>query len=234
MKIQLAIGLMCLLTGGAMAQRGGGARGGGGFRGGSSGISSFRGGSGGGIRSGGYGGFGGYRGSYGYRGYSFGLGYYPWYGYGYWPGYWGGYYSYPYDYYDYYGYSYPQVYNYDPPSNVTVVYPPSPQPSYKVYTLATQGGYDEFGQPVAAVPAAPSAAGPAAASAAAPGRSPVYLIAFKDHTIRAAEAYSVSGDTLRYVTLEHAGKEAPLSSVDSAFSMQLNRERHVAFTLPSQ
>jgi len=64
--------------------------------------------------------------------------------------------------------------------------------------------------------------------------SPIYLIALKDHTIRAAISYSVTGNTLHYVTMEHEAKEAPLDSVDRAFSAQLNRERHVPFQLPAQ
>jgi hypothetical protein len=232
MKIHLAIGLLCLFTTAAMAQRGGGHAGAGGFRGGSSGISSSRGGfAGGGYRGGGFGGYGGYggfrgsygyRGSYGHRGFSFGLGYYPWYGYSFWPGYGGGYYS----------YSDPAVSDYNPPPQVTVVYPPPSQPAYNLYVAPTQGGYDQYGQPIAAAPA-PEAA-PEASPTPEPGRSPIYLIAFKDHTIRAAESYSVSGDTLHYFTLEHQEKQAPLASVDRALSAQLNRERHVVFMLPNQ
>jgi hypothetical protein len=161
-------------------------------------------------------------GGYGYRGYSFGLGYYPWYGYGYWPGYWGGYYSYP------YGYSYPVASDYNPPPQVTVVYAPPSQPAYNSYAPPAQGGYDQYGQPIGTAPA------PAESAAPEQGRSPIYLIAFKDHSIQAAESYSANGNTLLYVTLEHQEKRAPLDSVDGALSAQLNRERHVAFTLPNQ
>jgi hypothetical protein len=237
MKIHLAIGLLCVFPAAAMAQRGGGHASAGGFRGGSSGISSFRGGfAGGGYRTGGFG-YGGYRGSYGYRGFSFGLGYYPWYGYGLWPGYWGGYYSYPYDYYDSYGpyaYSGAPVSGYGAQPQVTVVYPPASQPAYNLYVPPSQGGYDQYGQPIAAAPAPAPEPAPAAAPMPVPGRSPIYLIAFRDHTICAAESYSVSGDTLHYVTLEHQEKLAPLASVDRALSAQLNRERHVSFALPNQ
>lgn len=220
MKIHLAIGLLCVFPAAAMAQRGGGHASAGGFRGGSSGISSVRGGfGGGGYRGGGFGGYGGY-GGYGYRGYSFGLGYYPWYGYSFWPGYWDGYYD----------YSYPVVSGYNPQPQVTVVYPPPQQPVYNLYAAPTQGGYDEYGQPVAAAPAP----APASSPTTGPEPPPIYLIAFKDHSIRAAEAYSVSGNTLRYITLEHQAEQAPLDSVDRALSERLNRERRVAFTLPGQ
>jgi hypothetical protein len=60
----------------------------------------------------------------------------------------------------------------------------------------------------------------------------VYLIAFKDHVIRAATAYSVEGTTLYYTTPQGTREQAPLDSVDAAFSEQLNRERNVEFRLP--
>jgi hypothetical protein len=249
-----------LLAAGAWAQHGGGGHGGGGghaiggggggFHGGSSGIASSRGfSSGGGIGVGvgiggyrggvGYGGVG-YRGGYGYgyRGYGgfgfgFGLGYYP-YGYGYWPGYYGGYYDYgyPYGYYDSSYYSYPApVAEYNPSPNVTVVYAQPSQPTYSGYYGApAQGGYDQYGQPIGP---APRAAAPPPAPASAPTGSPIYLIAFKDHSIQAAASYFVTGATLHYVTLEHQEKQAPLDSVDRALSGQLNRERRVAFALPN-
>ena len=59
-----------------------------------------------------------------------------------------------------------------------------------------------------------------------------YLIAFDDHTIRAALSYSVEGDQIRYTTREHEEKTAPLSSVDVRFSEQINRDRRVEFKLP--
>jgi hypothetical protein len=59
-----------------------------------------------------------------------------------------------------------------------------------------------------------------------------YLIAFDDHTIRAALSYSVDGDQIRYTTREHEEKTAPLSSVDVRFSEQVNRDRRVEFRLP--
>jgi hypothetical protein len=59
-----------------------------------------------------------------------------------------------------------------------------------------------------------------------------YLIAFNDHTIRAALSYTVEGDQIRYTTREHEDKTAPLSSVDVRFSEQINRDRRVEFRLP--
>lgn len=78
--------------------------------------------------------------------------------------------------------------------------------------------YDEFGQEL----------WPPAAVAG----SPIYLIAFKDRVIRPAESYWLNGQTLHYVTLEHAEKTVPLDTVDRDLSAQLNRERRVQFQLP--
>jgi hypothetical protein len=63
--------------------------------------------------------------------------------------------------------------------------------------------------------------------------SPLYLIAFRDHSIRAATAYWAEGGTLHYITLEHEQKQAALGTVDRDLSGQLNRERRVAFALPA-
>jgi hypothetical protein len=58
------------------------------------------------------------------------------------------------------------------------------------------------------------------------------LIAFTDHTIRAAISYRVDGDTIRWTTREHEEMQAPLASVDRRFSEQINRDRRVDFRLP--
>jgi hypothetical protein len=244
-----------------MSSGGGHMSGGGGFHGsaGSSGIRSggFVGSSG--MRSGGFagssvnrgGGFAGgvgvrggygygpYRG-YGYRGYGLGFyggywppyygSYWPWYGYGYGYGY--GYPSYGYDYgNDPYAYSYPNTGGYatgsyaayDTSPNVTVVYPPPAQgmagaaPPERVNPVLRQ--YDQYGQEMQS----PSISG---------GASPIYLIAFRDHSIRAAASYWLDGRTLHYVTLQHEEKQTPLDAVDREFTLQLNRERRVPFQLP--
>jgi len=67
---------------------------------------------------------------------------------------------------------------------------------------------------------------------AAANSSPIYLIATKDQAIRAAAWYWVDGRTLHYVTLQHEEKQVPLDTVDRDLSLQLNRERRVAFQLP--
>ena len=233
MRALLRIGLCCLFTSGlTMAQRGGGGHGGGGggVRGGGFGGGGVRVGGGyGGYGSGGYRGgsggyYGGYRG-YGYGGYGFGLGYYgssyPYSGYGY---------GYGYPYYDSYistypGYTYP-VYQYNPSPNVTVIYPGQQQqaaaPAYTAPAQPATRAYDQYGQQVQ----------PGASAPAAPSGSPIYLIAMKDQTIRAAASYWVDGRTLHYVTLQHQETQTPLDSVDRGLSLQLNRERRVTFSLP--
>ena len=221
MKILLRIGFCCLLAGGLMAQRGGGgARSGGGYGG------SVRGGYGGygGSVRGGYGGYYGRGFSGGHRLYGgFGYSYWPWYyGYGYGLGYW----DYPYYYSPYISTypSYPAPVEYNPSPNVTVIYPaaPQPQPVYSSPAQPAMRSYDQYGQEVQ----------PAASSAGAASGSPIYLIATKDQAIRAAAAYWVDGRTLHYVTLQHEEKQVPLDSVDRGLSLQLNRERRVAFQLP--
>ena len=208
---QLALcGLLAVGT--ASAQRGGGGARGGGFRGGFSG---------GGFR----GGYGGFRGGFGYGGFygrGFSRGYYPgYYGFGLSPyfgfGY-GGYWPYDYAYGSGYGYyPYDSGYAAYPPSpNVTVVYPQQQQPA----AVAAQPArpvtrqYDQYGQEVRA------------------NASPLYLIAFTDHTIRAAISYRVEGNIVHYITTEREDKQAPLDTVDRPLSLQLNRERRVPFQLP--
>jgi hypothetical protein len=62
--------------------------------------------------------------------------------------------------------------------------------------------------------------------------TPLFLIAFKDGTIRAVLAYWVDGTTVHYVSMDHEQKQAPLASVDRDLSERLNRERNVTFRLP--
>lgn len=62
--------------------------------------------------------------------------------------------------------------------------------------------------------------------------SPTFLIAFKDHTIYAALAYWVEGDTLHYVTNQNTHNQVSLDLVDRDLSDRLNRERQVDFRLP--
>jgi hypothetical protein len=232
------IALCFLLAGTAAAQRGGM----GGMRGGA-GMGGARGGVGAGMQSGRSSGFGGARsgsGVYGFRpgtasglfrngfhdgyGTRFGLygGYYVPYGWnlGYFPGFYD--YGYPYA-YDYsYGSAAP-AYNYSP--GVNIVYPPASPASNTIYVERATPvirEYDQAGNER-------QISGDASATA---NSSPIYLIAFQDHTIRAAAAYWVDGKTLHYVTLQHEEKQTPLDGIDRDFTLQLNRERRVTIQLP--
>jgi hypothetical protein len=221
--------------------------GGGVVRGGGWGGGVARGGWGGGVvRGGGWGnGFrGGFRGGFfGPRRSFIGVGFggWPWWGFGGWGGGWGGWGGYSgwgpsyvsdvgWDpgYYGGYSAGYPAAGYAQPQSspNVTVVYPPQAPPSNTVVLDRTGGSvireYDQFGQEINRQPAAVTDSGPT-----------VFLIAFRDHTIRAAAAYWVEGSVLHYVTLEHEQKSAPLNQVDRDLCVRLNRERRVVFSLPA-
>ena len=99
---------------------------------------------------------------------------------------------------------------------MTVIYPPA-QPQVVTPMIRE---YDQFGQEI-------RPGGGAAATT-----SPIYLIAFTDHTIVAAASYYVEGKTLHYVTLQYEQRTAPLETVDRNLSQALNRERQVPFALP--
>jgi hypothetical protein len=60
----------------------------------------------------------------------------------------------------------------------------------------------------------------------------IFLIALTDHTVVAAIAYWVDGDTLNWVSRDAKQNHMSLSLVDRDFSKQLNDERHVDFKLP--
>jgi len=59
-----------------------------------------------------------------------------------------------------------------------------------------------------------------------------YLIAFQDHTIYAATAYWVDGDTLHYFTAGNVHNQASLTLVDRDFTERLNKEAGVEVKLP--
>jgi hypothetical protein len=60
-----------------------------------------------------------------------------------------------------------------------------------------------------------------------------YLIAFQDHTIYAATAYWVDGDTLHYFTAGNVHNQASLTLVDRDFTERLNKEAGVEVKLPA-
>ncbi|MGA2574541.1 MAG: hypothetical protein ABSH24_00785 [Bryobacteraceae bacterium] len=103
-------------------------------------------------------------------------------------------------------------------ANVTVVYPP-PTPVVAIAQTA-HPVIHEYAQPedYRTPPEGPS-------------RPILYLIAFRDSSIRAAMAYWVEAGALHYLDTGHHLKQAPLSSVDRDLSAQLNRERRIPFDL---
>jgi hypothetical protein len=218
-----------------LAQRGGHGGGGGGMRGGSGGM---RGGSGGGMRGGSSGGFrgGGFSGGFhagggfrnGFRGGfnnqrffrgNFGFRRFP--RTFFYPAFYGdfGFYD-PYFYNSYPNYgSYPSAgysYNSDPTpviisQNYYSGYPAETQPAPRV---------EEYRPPPQS-----------ATTEERKDESSLYLIAFKDHIIRAVIAYWADGAILHYVTMDHEQKQTTVTSVDRDLSERLNRERNVAFHL---
>jgi hypothetical protein len=213
LKLALLLSIISAISFAARGGGGGGSRGGGGGGARMGGGTGFRGGGGafrggGGVFRGGGGRFIGGR-FYGGFGLGFGLGYY---GFG-WP-YYGGYYGYGYPYYDpYYSdpYYYSNPYSYSPCVSTTG---PVQQPSQPV--VVQQYSTPQAGQPALSYYQA----------------ADFYLIAFNDHTIRAALSYSIQGDKIHWTSREHEEKDAPLSSVDRRFSEQINRDRRVEFRLP--
>ena len=238
----------------ALAQRGGGGRGGGGFGGGGfrgggmMGGGGFRGGGmmgGGGFRGGGFGGggfrggFGGFRGGFnrgfnrtivvggfGWPGWGWGWGGWGWPGWGWGWGGWGGgwpvaggysgcdpYWGCPGGYIDP-GYAGVAGYPQQPP--VAYGQPSAPPVVLNQSFGATDAALGQPGQPVA------SFYRPA----------DYYLIAFNDHTIRAALNYQWAADTLIFTARDGQTVKAPMSMIDLRFTQQLNRDRHVDFKLP--
>ena len=59
----------------------------------------------------------------------------------------------------------------------------------------------------------------------------IYLIAYRDGSIRGSLAYWIEADTLHYITTHGAHNRASMDLIDSAFSEQLNRERNIDFSL---
>lgn len=163
------------------------------------------------------------RGNFGFHnnfnrsGFAFGFGYPGLYG-----GYYGSYYPYAYPYYDYglgyYGYSYP--YDYSPSPSVVVVAP------YAAETTPPVVVNQEFLKPANPVIHEYSW------GASGKYQQTIYLIAFKNEKILPALAYWTEGDTLHWVGLKGAEREAKLDTVDRPLSERLNRDRHVPFSLP--
>ncbi|MGH9658990.1 MAG: hypothetical protein ACRD96_10635 [Bryobacteraceae bacterium] len=141
---------------------------------------------------------------------------------------------YPIAYPVYYGGSY---YQNPQPQPVTVVMPPQPAPTVIInqhFSPETARPvvreYTESSDGLRIYP--PTRRDPVEAPAAEEKRP--YLIAFKDHTIYAAFAYWLEGDTLHYVTTHGTHNQLSLDLVDVELSTRLNRERGVDFRIPAR
>jgi hypothetical protein len=108
--------------------------------------------------------------------------------------------------------------------NVTVVMPPQAPVTPVIINLYSNGAQ------VRADQAPPEQAADESAASFEPSH---YLIAFKDHTIYAATAYWVDGDTLHYFTDGNHHNQASLSLVDRDFTQKLNKQAGVDVTLPA-
>ncbi len=118
---------------------------------------------------------------------------------------------------------YPQQQYMGPPVIINQYFTPDvARPIVREYVPDANGGIRVYGpQSQATQPDPPVAE-----------ESPTFLIAFKDHTIYAAIAYWVEGDTLHYVTNQSTHNQVSLDLVDRELSDRLNRERQVDFRLP--
>ena len=64
--------------------------------------------------------------------------------------------------------------------------------------------------------------------------APLYLIAFKDHTVETATKYWTDGVMLHYFPSNGAHVQVRLGLVDRALSQKLNREKNLEFDLPER
>ncbi len=160
------------------------------------------------------------------------------------PGY-PGFASYPYANGGYYGYDPPQaqfINNYSPSANygptgdgqvdqqqpvviVNQYFRPDQAPAVpQATTTAPQS---------TTVAPAPAATTPTNTATGSRPDQPYFLIAMKDTTIYAASSYWVEGNTLNYITLQGNENQVSMDLVDRDLSRRLNRDRSVAFGLPS-
>jgi hypothetical protein len=142
----------------------------------------------------------------------------------------------------YYPYAYPVAYPYDPyqqqQPNITYVYP---QTSPTV--VINQNFVPDTARPavIQEVESDPSSSDGIRVYQPTRRENPepvqtteeprTYLVALKDHTIYAAFAYWMEGDTLHYVTTQGTHNQVTVDRVDVPLTERLNRERNVPFKL---
>ena len=108
--------------------------------------------------------------------------------------------------------------------NITIVMPPQQTPVPVIINNYYPGATTDNPN------AGPTA--PQSADDAAPAAEPShYLIAYKDHTIYAAVAYWVDGDTLHYFTAGNTHNQVSLTLVDRDLTARLNKEAGVEVKL---
>jgi len=107
----------------------------------------------------------------------------------------------------------------------------SAQPVIREYAPDGNGGIRVYGPQAQPYPQYQGPA-PVQSQTAPSAENPTYLIAFKDHTIYAAVAYWVEGQTLHYVTNQNTHNQVSVDLLDRELTDRLNRERDVEFRLP--
>ena len=120
------------------------------------------------------------------------------------------------------------------PSNTTVLMPPPQQPVTPVVINFNYGNAGPSASAPVPVPVPDESSNRIQTSGSDDNQEPShYLIAFKDHTIYAATAYWVDGDTLHYFTAGNVHNQASLSLVDRQFTERLNRAAGLDVRLPA-
>ncbi len=82
--------------------------------------------------------------------------------------------------------------------------------------------------------AAPAPVAPPQLTPTNQDRDVIFMIAMKDHTIYAASAYWVEDGALNYVTIQGDQNSVSMDLVDRDLSQRLNRDRRIAFGLPTR
>ena len=115
-----------------------------------------------------------------------------------------------------------------PPANVTVIYPPQ-QATPVIVQYPADASYTQPQQPVSIYepPVREQVMEPARMS-----EPSHYMIAFKDHSIYAAVAYWVEGETLHYFTTGNVHNQASVSLIDRDLTGKLNHDSGLEVKLP--
>jgi hypothetical protein len=108
--------------------------------------------------------------------------------------------------------------------NITIVMPPQQTPAPVIINNYYPGATTDN-------PNAQPTSEQAAEQAAAASEPSHYLIAYKDHTIYAAVAYWVDGDTLHYFTSGNTHNQVSVSLVDRDLTARLNKDAGVEVKL---